>query len=159
PGGQALPQAVAGGPLPKTGLAERITGAPLFSEAAMRPPVLLAALAALLIAPHARDDEGQKELKKVEGASVPGSWGADGKKLSAEHVKKGKIIWKGGEVTVYTPHQSREPIKGTVKVDPGKSPKEMSWVRRTGPHAARTMLAIYEFKGDDQYRVCFAPPG
>jgi uncharacterized protein (TIGR03067 family) len=124
----------------------------------MRPPVLLAALAALLSAADARDDAAKKELKKLEGTWVLVS-GEVGKKLSAEHVKKGKIVWKGAEVTVHTPHQSKEPIKGTVKVDPTKSPREMSWVRRTGPHAARTMLAIYEFKGDDQYRVCFAPPG
>jgi uncharacterized protein (TIGR03067 family) len=35
----------------------------------------------------------------------------------------------------------------------------MDWTRSNGPDAGKTMLAIYEFINDDEYRICFAPAG
>jgi uncharacterized protein (TIGR03067 family) len=35
----------------------------------------------------------------------------------------------------------------------------MEWLRETDPGKGQTMCAIYEFQGDDQYRVCFGLPG
>jgi uncharacterized protein (TIGR03067 family) len=123
----------------------------------MRSATLLAALAAALVA--AEDDGAKKELKKFEGTWVMVSGEKEGKKVAPEHVKKSKITWKGPEVHVLTPHQSRAPIKGTCTVDPSKRPRHMDWVRSEGPHKGETMPAIYEFISEDSYRVCFAPPG
>jgi uncharacterized protein (TIGR03067 family) len=119
--------------------------------------LLGAALAAAALLAADKDDEAKKELKKFEGTWVMVSGERDGEKIADEHVQKSKITWKGGEAEVLTPHQSKDVIKGTVTIDPTKKPKEMDWKRSTGPDAGKTMRAIYEFMGDDQYRVCFAP--
>jgi uncharacterized protein (TIGR03067 family) len=46
-----------------------------------------------------------------------------------------------------------------VKLDVTKNPKEMHWVRATGPNAGATTIAIYEFEGPDRYKICFDPAG
>lgn len=119
---------------------------------------LLALTAAFLVAADAKDDDAKKELKKFEGTWVLVSGEKDGAKVADEHVQKNKITWKGSDVVLDSPHQSKEPIKATVTVlDPGKKPGQMSWKRAAGPDTGKEMHAIYEFMGDDQYRVCFAP--
>jgi len=113
----------------------------------------------LTLAADAKDDEA-KEVKRFAGTWTMVSGEKDGEKVAAEHVKKGKITWKGKECVLETPHQSKDPIKATVtRVDASKKPAELEWERLTGPDAGKKMLAIYEWVGDDQYRVVFAPAG
>lgn len=123
----------------------------------MRTTLLLAAIVVLGAAD--KDDDAKKELQKFEGTWVMVSGEKDGEKVADEHVKKSKIIWKGKEVSLLTPHQSKDVIRATITVDPSKEPKEMDWVRSTDPDTGKAFHAIYEFIGDDQYRVCFAPAG
>src|SRR5262245_29934184 len=123
----------------------------------MHKYALLVGVAVLLVAADAKDDEVKKELKKFEGNWVLVSGEQDGEKIADEHVKKSKITWKDKDVVAETPHQSKDPIKGSITIDPNKKPKEMDWVRSAGPEAGKTFHAIYEFIDDDQYRVCFAP--
>jgi uncharacterized protein (TIGR03067 family) len=113
----------------------------------------------LLCGADAKDDAVSKELKQFVGDWVMVSGEREGQKLPDEQVKASKITWKDKDVVVVTPHQSKDPIKGTTTVDPTKSPKQMDWVRSAGPDAGKTFQAIYEFIGPDQYRVCFAPAG
>jgi uncharacterized protein (TIGR03067 family) len=119
--------------------------------------VLLTSLALLLLA--ADEDAVKKDLKKLEGTWVMVYGEVEGKKIADEHVKKSKITWKGKTVSLFTPHQSRETIRGEVTLDPTKSPRQMDWVRSTEPHKGKKMQGIYEFVEDDQYRICFALPG
>jgi uncharacterized protein (TIGR03067 family) len=122
----------------------------------MRTTLLLpAAAAVLLVAADAKDDE----LKKFEGSWVLVSGERDGEKVPDEHVKRSQITWEGKRVSLLTPHQSKETIRAEVTLDPAKAPKQMDWVRATEPGKGQRMQAIYEFVGEDQYRVCFAPPG
>jgi uncharacterized protein (TIGR03067 family) len=125
----------------------------------MRFPLLLATIAASLSAAADDSEAAKKELKRFEGAWVPASGEKGGAKLADEDVKKGRITWTGKEVRLLTPHQSKEEIKGTVTLDPTTKPKRMDWVRSQGPHKGEAMQGIYEFVGEDSYRVCFAPPG
>jgi uncharacterized protein (TIGR03067 family) len=84
----------------------------------------------------------------------------DGKSVPEEYVKQRKITFEGNKAALDTPHQSKETIVGTIaRPNLTKTPKEMHWVRTTGPNAGATMMAIYEFDGDDQYRICFDPSG
>src|SRR5947207_13388996 len=95
--------------------------------------LLLPALGSLVHA-DAKDDEGAKELKKLEGTWVMVAGEKEGQPLAAEHVKKSKLVYKGKEVEVDTPHQAKETIKATVvSIDPTKKPREMEWVRANGP--------------------------
>jgi uncharacterized protein (TIGR03067 family) len=121
--------------------------------------ILLAVVAGLLVGADAKDDKAKAELKKFEGNWVMASGERDGQKLPDEHVRKSRITWKGKEVAVDTPHQSKETIKATVTVNPAGEPKEMDFVRSAGPGAGKPMRGIYEFTGDDEYRICFAPAG
>jgi len=120
--------------------------------------LLVLPAAGLLLA--ADDKPDAKELKRLEGVWIMVAGEKDGQKLSEEHIKQSKITWKGKEVSVETPHQAKEPIKATMlKLDPSKKPAEMDWTRANGPDAGKPMFAIYEFIGDDQYRIIFAPAG
>ena len=46
-----------------------------------------------------------------------------------------------------------------VKIDPTKNPKEMHFIRKNGPNAGKTLIGIYEFEGDGQYKFAFDPTG
>ena len=120
--------------------------------------VLLAASGSSLAA--GKDDAAAADLKQFAGTWVMVSGKRDGQALASDHVAKSRITWKGNEVAVDTPHQSKETIKAMVAtLDPTKKPKEMDWTRAKGPDAGKKMLAIYEFAGPDEYRVVFAPAG
>jgi uncharacterized protein (TIGR03067 family) len=122
--------------------------------------LMMVGIVVLLGAAGAKDDVHKDELKKFQGTWVMESGEKDGQKLAAEDAKKSKIIFKGKDCTVETPHQSKETIKAAVlKLEPGKKPKEISWKRSNGPDAGKEMLAIYEWIDNDQFRVCFAPAG
>jgi uncharacterized protein (TIGR03067 family) len=118
--------------------------------------VLLAA--AVVATALARDDAAEKEKKKLNGTWVLASGRVDGKAVPEEHVKATKITWDGDKATVVSPHQSKDPITAKrTRLDPGKKPAEMDWVRDAGPQKGKTMLAIYEWVDDDTYRICFDP--
>lgn len=103
--------------------------------------------------------QGADDMKKFEGNWVLVTAKRDGQAVPAEHVSKGRITWKGKDVVVETPHQSKDPIKATATLGTAGSVRTMDWTRVNGPDAGKTMLAIYEFKGPDEYVVVFAPAG
>jgi len=105
------------------------------------------------------DDDSAKELNKLQGTWIMVTGEKDGEKIADEHIKKNKLVYKGKKVELESPHQSKETIKATTVIDVTKNPKQMDWVRDTGPDAGKTMYAIYEWIDPDQYRVCFAVAG
>lgn len=115
---------------------------------------------ALMLAGAApQEDKVEQEHKKLAGRWILDSAEVDGKPVAREHVEKSEIQHSEGQCVLKTPHQSPEPIKAKIKVDPSKTPKQMVFVRSEGPNAGKDILAIYEFVGDDTYRVCFDPTG
>lgn len=97
-----------------------------------------------------------KELNKLQGTwvMVSGEW--DGKKVADEHVSQSKLIYEGNQGKLTAPHQSKETIAfDIVKIDPTKNPKEMHIIRKTGPNAGKTIIGIYEFDGNDQFKFAF----
>ena len=104
--------------------------------------------------------DAQKELQKFQGTWVMVSTEMDGKKIADENVGRSKITFQGDKMQVLVPHQHAEMIAvDIVKIDPTRNPKEMHFVRRNGPNAGKTMIGIYEFEGDDQYKFAFDPIG
>lgn len=118
--------------------------------------VSLVAVAGLAFG-QAKDDPA--ELKKFEGSWVLVSGKKDGQPIAGESVSKSKISWKGKETALETPHQSKEAMKATVTLGAAGAVKTMDFVRAVGPDAGKTMLAIYEFRGPDEYVIVFAPAG
>ena len=100
------------------------------------------------------------ELNKLQGTWVMVSGERDGKKIADEYVSKNKIIFQGNHGQITSPHQSNETILfDIVKIDPTKNPKEMHFIRKNGPSAGKTIVAVYEFDGNDQYKFSFDPTG
>ena len=98
------------------------------------------------------------ELQKFQGTWVLISAEMNGKKVHDTQVKQSRITFAGDKVEVITPHQHKEKIIASIKkLDLTKNPKEMHWVRTAGPNAGTTMIAIYEFEGPEQYKICFDP--
>ncbi len=103
-------------------------------------------------------ETADKELNKFQGTwvMVSGDW--DGKKIADADVSKSKITYEGNKGQLIAPHQSKETIFfDIIKLDPSKSPKEFQFIRRTGPSAGKTIKAIYEFDGNDQFKFAFDP--
>lgn len=113
--------------------------------------------------PSTAESQGQNtdaELQKFQGSWVLISAEVDGKKVHDTHVAQGRITFAGDKVEIVTPHQHKEKIIASItKLDLTKNPKEMHWVRTTGPNAGTATIAIYEFDGPDQYKICFDPAG
>ncbi|MCX5873140.1 MAG: TIGR03067 domain-containing protein [Deltaproteobacteria bacterium] len=101
-------------------------------------------------------ENADKELNKLQGTwvMVSGEW--DGKKVADEHVSRSKLIYEGNQGKLTAPHQSKETIAfDIVKIDPTKNPKEMHIIRKNGPNAGKTIIGIYEFDGNDQFKFAF----
>jgi len=109
---------------------------------------------------QSQDNSFQTELQKFQGTWVMVSAEMDGKKVHDDQMKQSKITFVGDKVEVITPHQHKEKIIATIKkFDTTKTPKEMHYVRSIGPNAGTTVIAIYEFDGPDQHKICFDPAG
>jgi uncharacterized protein (TIGR03067 family) len=133
----------------------------------MRRNIALIAVGFLLLCPigsvfgaDVGGEDAKKELQKFQGTWVMVSGEMDGKKPADEHVKQGKIVFEGNKMHIVVPNQTAETIVADiVKIDPTKDPKEMHFIRKTGPNAGKTLIGIYEFEGDGQYRFAFDPAG
>ncbi|MGB9618300.1 MAG: TIGR03067 domain-containing protein [Desulfomonilaceae bacterium] len=118
----------------------------------------LCSIASPFVSPVIGENATDKELKTFQGTWIMVSGEMDGKKISDEHVNKSKIVYQGHKGQLTAPHQSNDTILfEVVKIDPTKSPKEFSFIRKTGPSAGKTITAIYEFDGNDQYKFAFDP--
>ena len=107
---------------------------------------------------QAMTETADKELNKLQGTwvMVSGDW--DGKKIADADVSKSKVTYEGNKGQLTAPHQSKETIFfDIIKLDPSKSPNEFDLIRRTGPSAGKTIKAIYEFDGNDQFKFAFDP--
>ncbi len=103
-------------------------------------------------------EDAKNELKKLQGTWVMVSGEKDGKKAADEHVSGSKIVYEGNKLQVTVPNQTPETIIAEiVKIDPTKNPKEMHFIRKNGPNAGKTLIGIYEFEGDGQYKFAFDP--
>jgi uncharacterized protein (TIGR03067 family) len=106
-----------------------------------------------------KDEAVRKEQKRFDGEWVLVEAVVDGKRVADELVKKGRITHAGEKTTVQTPHLSKETIQSTAKINPTKMPKEREWVQSVGPNPGKTILAIYEWDGDDRYKIIYDPSG
>jgi len=118
----------------------------------MRIAVLLLPLAGLL---PAADDTGKAELGKLKGTWQRVSAEVNGKKANPMELEKTFLIIEGDRYTLQTPDGVR---KGTLKIDPSKSPKQIDIVSAGGPNKGKTLHGIYELKGAT-LRYCVAEPG
>lgn len=103
--------------------------------------------------PVVKDKEptAQDEIKALEGFWKPVAAEQGGQKAPEETLLFMKLVLAGDRYTVTV----NEVIdKGTIKVDPAKKPKTMDITGTDGPNKGKTLLAIYELKGDS-LRICY----
>jgi uncharacterized protein (TIGR03067 family) len=104
--------------------------------------------------------DAEKELQKFQGTWVMVSGERDGTPAADEHISGSKIIYEGNKGKVIVPNQTSEMIAmEIVKIDPTKTPKEMHFIRKSGPNAGKTLIGIYEFEGNDRYQFALDPSG
>lgn len=94
--------------------------------------------------------------EKVEGTWKLIAGEADGKALSEQQLKDGKLVIQGKQYSA-TLH-GMATITGEQRLDPTAKIKTIDITDSSGPQKGRTCLGIYELDGD-LFRVTFAPPG
>jgi uncharacterized protein (TIGR03067 family) len=94
--------------------------------------------------------------KGLQGAWSLSAGEADGKGLTEQQLKDGKLEIVGDDYTLTLANQ--ETVKGTQTVDATKEPKTLDIADSSGPNKGKTCLGIYELI-DDTFRVAIASPG
>ena len=111
---------------------------------------ILSLAVVLAVAGFTAADDAEKDLKKLTGTWQSVSHSADGKKMTDDEIKGMTIVidaagkWealKDGTVA----------LKGTVKLDPSKSPKSADWAI---DGTDMVVPGIYEVDGDN-WKHCF----
>jgi uncharacterized protein (TIGR03067 family) len=97
------------------------------------------------------DDDANKEMKLLEGEWSMVSGEREGTTFPDEVVKSAKRVTKDGETT--TELNGTVVLKAKFKVDASKNPKTIDYEITDGPAKGKTMLGIYELKGDD-FKAC-----
>jgi uncharacterized protein (TIGR03067 family) len=87
----------------------------------------------------------------LQGTWLPSSAELGGRVFPDEVRKNIKLVVQGDKYTVTV---GKEIDQGTVKLRPSATPKAMDITGTEGPNQGRTILAIYERKGDT-LRVCY----
>jgi uncharacterized protein (TIGR03067 family) len=88
--------------------------------------------------------------------AAAGKWAVSKATLGGKDITK---AFKGVELLLaadgaYTLTIGGETDKGTVKVDPAKTPKEMDILGKEGPNKGKTIKTIYKLDGDTM-TVCY----
>ncbi len=110
---------------------------------------LLAALVLVSLSSAVWGDDVKKNT--LDGVWMATSAELAGKPFPDEVRKSIKLVIKGNKYTVTVGEQSDE---GTVKRMPSAKLKAMDITGAKGPNKSKTILAIYEHKGDT-LRICY----
>jgi RNA polymerase sigma factor (sigma-70 family) len=100
--------------------------------------------------------DAEREAKALEGAWVVVALEANGRKATPEEVKGMRWTVRGGEVTATDPDGGTDKL--SIRLDPGKSPKEIDLVALGGPNKGQTAAGIYQLD-DGKLRICLRDSG
>lgn len=115
----------------------------------------VALLSSALSAVPADDKPGADELGRLTGTWRGVSVVRDGKSAPKEEAAKVRLVVAREK---YTLTGDGEPVEGTHKLDPTKSPRWVDAVRTKGPHKGQTLKGLYTLT-DDSFVICLAAPG
>jgi uncharacterized protein (TIGR03067 family) len=121
------------------------------------PRYLFPLLAALLLAAAPPGDEtARADLDKLQGTWAMLSMTKNGKVIPADRLKGRVALIKDD---AFTDRQDEKVYaRGTIALDPGKSPGAIDTRFTEGPIAGKTSLGIYKVDGDSM-TSCVAEPG
>lgn len=117
---------------------------------------------ASLRAADSKDDARQEAIKQ-DRKKYFGEWEftslvVDGNQLSAENVKRFKVV-NGADGTWNISVDGDIKLQGTSEIDPTKQPKTVDLTVTAGDGVGEQLLGIYEFPENDTRRICFAQQG
>ena len=126
----------------------------------MRTLALIAVAALCLAACASRPPDADPKRAAIAGTWILVDGYLDGQKVSEEDRQRSRISWTGNRISTASPqlkatavpYLSAEQIVATIAVDPTASPRQMDIVYDADP--GRPALAIYEWLGEDRYRIC-----
>jgi uncharacterized protein (TIGR03067 family) len=94
---------------------------------------------------------GENDSKAILGSWQMISGELAGNAFPEEVAKSVRLVLSDGKYVVTV---GKNPDEGTTKIDPTKDPKTLDILGVKGPNQSKTILAIYELKGDT-LRVCY----
>jgi uncharacterized protein (TIGR03067 family) len=108
--------------------------------------MLLVLTAGLVFGAGDSKDDAKKDLDQMQGTWRRTSAQMNGQSLPEEALKNTTLTIKGDEYTLE--EKGGETRKGTFKLDPSKSPKQIDLMPAEGPNKGKTLPGIYELDGD-----------
>ena len=94
-----------------------------------------------------------KRDPRLDGAWLPVTALISGETLPVSELRIARLSFKGQRYQIFD-RQQRMVDGGEVRLDTAASPCAMDLVGLEGPHAGRTLLAIYELAGD-RLSICY----
>lgn len=91
---------------------------------------------------------GLQQRPGLEGVWVPVAASVAGTRLPVEELRVRYLLLECGGYRIID-RSNRVVDGGHYHIDPQRSPPSIDIMGETGPHAGRTMLAIYELRGDE----------
>jgi uncharacterized protein (TIGR03067 family) len=110
----------------------------------------IVALGFLATAGDAKEDAAKKDLGKLAGKWVMSSLEIDGKEVPEDKLKGTTLEIKEDKYIVKTKDDMYEV---TLKLDPGKNPKEIDMIFPNGNELPKVRKGIYEI-GEDTFKLC-----
>jgi uncharacterized protein (TIGR03067 family) len=109
------------------------------------------ALIALSVAivPAADDPD---DLKLLAGTWKPTAADLGGNKIDRLVLEKATVLYEGDKYTITIGEKGE---KGSLTLDPKKSPKQMDIFPTEGDNNGKTLLAVYELAGD-KLTICYS---
>jgi uncharacterized protein (TIGR03067 family) len=119
------------------------------------PVQTLLVLALAMASADAPKDDAKKDLEKLQGHWAMASAVFDGEDLDANLVSKLKFEAKGDQFTVKGDEETAKAYsKITLKLDASAKPHLIDFVVGSGGEKGTTIEGIYEWEGDDEFKVC-----
>jgi uncharacterized protein (TIGR03067 family) len=118
----------------------------------MNPHAGLVLLAGALLIGGGAQDAVKKELARLQGTWQTVSVEINGSPLEQEF-KEDRLVIKGADFTL---RAGKGSMKGTLRVDPGKTPPTIDTEVSDGANKGVKSVGIYELRGDT-LKVCYAP--
>jgi uncharacterized protein (TIGR03067 family) len=117
---------------------------------------LLLVLALGMGAEGAKEEDAEKDLKKMQGDWVVVSMEVDGMRIPDDDAQ---ALFRTVKEDKYTVFRYRKLAgKGTIKLDATKKPRAIDALPDGAAGKGKPILGIYEFDGE-KLKLCFAPPG
>jgi uncharacterized protein (TIGR03067 family) len=115
--------------------------------------LLIVAISGFTATLHAAEKD--LELGKFAGSWKPVSYIKDGEAWPEEKLKTVTLDLKGAKSSFSL---GDSVTMGEYKLNPGATPKQVDITLSDGPHKGKTLLGIYEFKGDELW-MCLSRVG